>query len=217
MWWIGDWLRFGERKYGEMYAQALEATGLDYQTLADAKWVAEQYPEFSLRNENLSWSHHRFAASLPQKQRLELLEKAESEGLSAHEVRRAVHRSRTATKAPDSPPGKYRVIYADPPWRYNDKQQGCRRRADPGPVFSDAWRHISAGALTSVAPCEYYVSFVVISPRRVGVDRLFLHKLVRLFLHKLVTGHTVTRGIRQARVGHVVRLLERGAEVDPVP
>ncbi len=26
LWWIGDWLNFGERKWGEMYAQALETT-----------------------------------------------------------------------------------------------------------------------------------------------------------------------------------------------
>ena len=26
-WWIGDWLNYGERKWGEMYAQAVEVTG----------------------------------------------------------------------------------------------------------------------------------------------------------------------------------------------
>ena len=28
-WCIGDWLNYGERRYGETYAQAIEATGLD--------------------------------------------------------------------------------------------------------------------------------------------------------------------------------------------
>src|SRR5690242_18845623 len=39
-WWIGDWLRFGERKYGEMYSQALEVTDYSYQALNDMKWTA---------------------------------------------------------------------------------------------------------------------------------------------------------------------------------
>ncbi|MFP4274650.1 MAG: hypothetical protein ACLFRU_06435, partial [Paracoccaceae bacterium] len=27
MWWVGDWLRFGERKHGVTYAEASELTG----------------------------------------------------------------------------------------------------------------------------------------------------------------------------------------------
>ncbi len=33
MWWIGDALAFGESKYGETYAQAVEATGYATETL----------------------------------------------------------------------------------------------------------------------------------------------------------------------------------------
>lgn len=33
-WWVGDWLNFGERKYGEKYAQGMDATGYAYQTVA---------------------------------------------------------------------------------------------------------------------------------------------------------------------------------------
>lgn len=47
-----------------MYAQAVEVTGWDYQRLADTKYVA-LHVEFSFRNENLSWTHHRHVASLP--------------------------------------------------------------------------------------------------------------------------------------------------------
>jgi hypothetical protein len=37
-WWLGDWLNFGERKYGETYSQAIDTTGHSYQALANAKW-----------------------------------------------------------------------------------------------------------------------------------------------------------------------------------
>jgi len=53
-----------------MYSQALESTDYEYQTLADYKWVAEN-AEFSFRNENLSFAHHRQLASLePEDQKI---------------------------------------------------------------------------------------------------------------------------------------------------
>jgi len=51
MWWVGDWLNYGEARYGEMYSQAIEITGYASQTLADAKWVASRI-EPSRRHEN---------------------------------------------------------------------------------------------------------------------------------------------------------------------
>ena len=47
MWWLGDCLRYGERAYGEKYAQALDATDYAYQTIADAKWVAGRFENFA--------------------------------------------------------------------------------------------------------------------------------------------------------------------------
>ena len=63
LWWLGDWIRFGERKYGETYAQAVEMSGLEVGTLTNAVWVAEKI-EISRRRENLSWSHHYEVASI---------------------------------------------------------------------------------------------------------------------------------------------------------
>jgi len=56
-WWLGDWVMFGEQRYGEKHAQAIEATGYSYQTIANAKWIAGKF-EFSERTENLTWYHH---------------------------------------------------------------------------------------------------------------------------------------------------------------
>ena len=36
-WWIGDWLNYGERCYGNTYTKAMEMSGFDYQTCADDK------------------------------------------------------------------------------------------------------------------------------------------------------------------------------------
>ena len=50
-WWIGDWLKFGEKKYGETYTQAIEETGLDYDTLATYKRISQTF-EFTPRGVN---------------------------------------------------------------------------------------------------------------------------------------------------------------------
>lgn len=61
-----DLLRFGENKYGDKYTNAVDATECDYQTLSNAKPVAEKV-EIYRRRENLSWSHHAEVAALPLK------------------------------------------------------------------------------------------------------------------------------------------------------
>jgi hypothetical protein len=58
---IGDWLNYGERVWGETYAQAMSDTDMEYQRLADYKWVSTAVP-ISVRNEKLFWSHHRLVA-----------------------------------------------------------------------------------------------------------------------------------------------------------
>lgn len=80
-WCIGDWLNYGERAYGDMYTQALEATDYEYGTLANFAWTAKHI-EFSLRSENLTFSHHKEVAPLmPDEQEywLKLAEKGDGE------------------------------------------------------------------------------------------------------------------------------------------
>lgn len=90
--WIGDWVRFGENKWGEKYAQAVDATGLDYGTLANAVSVAKNV-DSSLRNEKLSWSHHVAVAKLGPADQRSWLDRAEKEGLSYRELRRLVEKA----------------------------------------------------------------------------------------------------------------------------
>lgn len=140
MWWIGDWMRFGEHKWGEKYAQAIAATGHSYQTLANAKWVAERI-EFSRRRENLSFGAHAEVAALPAPQGDDVLEQAVREGWSVRETRAAVNRIKNAARLPANVTPiagrkvfdfdalvrngeRFGCIYADPPWLYDN--QGTR-------------------------------------------------------------------------------------------
>jgi len=94
-WWLGDWLNYGERAYGEKYSQALDETEFSYKTLRTDSWVAHRI-EVSRRRDNLSWSHHREVAPLDLPDQDRLLDQAESGGMSIRELRRAVDRPATA-------------------------------------------------------------------------------------------------------------------------
>jgi phage N-6-adenine-methyltransferase len=86
-WWIGDWINYGERKYGEAHTQAMEATGKAYTTIANCAWVASKI-DFSRRRENLSWSHHMEIAKCEPDEQLYWLDRAEKESWSVAELRR---------------------------------------------------------------------------------------------------------------------------------
>lgn len=134
MWWIGDWLRFGERKYGETYAQALDATGLSVEHLKNAKWVAGAY-ETSDRSDVLSWTHHQAAASLPKDDRAALLAEAERNEWSVRDLKAEVRQRKN--RIGSAPSGdtctttdlhkliargdRFGCIYADPPWLYDNQ------------------------------------------------------------------------------------------------
>ncbi len=84
--WIGDWLNYGEAKWGQMYEQAMEQTSFDYQTLRNDKYIASRI-DLSRRRDKLSFGHHAEVASYePHEQEL-LLERAEVLGLSIKQLR----------------------------------------------------------------------------------------------------------------------------------
>lgn len=89
MWLLGDWLRYGERRFGETYVQAVEATGRAAQSLMNAKWVAERV-EPSRRRAALSWSHHADVAVMEPDAQDELLGWAERSGAKRADLREAV-------------------------------------------------------------------------------------------------------------------------------
>ena len=88
-WWLGDWLNFGEDRYGEKYVQAVELTGKDLDTLRKYQWVAKAIPP-ERRLEILSYSHHAAVAALPPPQQTELLKQASKNEWNESQMRQAV-------------------------------------------------------------------------------------------------------------------------------
>src|SRR5215204_427558 len=58
MWWLGDWMLYGPGAYGQMYEEAVKASGFSYSTLANAKTVAKRFGDPSRRREKLGFKHH---------------------------------------------------------------------------------------------------------------------------------------------------------------
>lgn len=100
-WWIGDWLNFGEQRYGEMYSQPLDETKYEYKTLRNDKYVADKV-ELSRRRDNLSYSHHCEVAPLEPKEQEYYLELAEPKNgtekpnISVHSLRRLITQDKQA-------------------------------------------------------------------------------------------------------------------------
>lgn len=85
-WYVGDWLIYGEIRFADRYTQAMDSTGMEYQTLANWTHVARCVPPI-VRRPELSWSHHAEVASLEPLQQVEYLNQAVLEKLSVVDLR----------------------------------------------------------------------------------------------------------------------------------
>ena len=65
-WAIGDWLVDGKRHYGDgLYDEAEKILGYDKGSLQNFKSISDSF-QISLRNENLTWNHHKEVSSIKQ-------------------------------------------------------------------------------------------------------------------------------------------------------
>ena len=92
-WCLGDWLVYGQYKYGERYRTVAAAVNLDFQTLRNYAWVARRY-ELENRRERLSFQHHAEVAAMPPEERERWLDLAEEHQWSRNVLRRNVRAGR---------------------------------------------------------------------------------------------------------------------------
>ena len=133
--WIGDWWAYGTHAYGERAKAAAEGLLGEraFSTLMDYGSVARNV-ETSLRNEVVSFNHHRAVAPLEPADQKRWLDRAAKDDLSVSDLRIAIARekatSRTIQVDFDAKAlGRYSVLYADPPWRYESPTLGSPNRA----------------------------------------------------------------------------------------
>jgi hypothetical protein len=92
-WLLGDWIAYGNAKFGERYARAAKITGYDAQTLMNMVYVASRFP-ISRRREALSWSHHETLAALGVEEQDRWLDQAATHRWSVADLRMMVRSSR---------------------------------------------------------------------------------------------------------------------------
>ena len=97
-WWIGDWLAYGNQRFGERYSRASRLTGYDVQTLMNMVYVATCI-DVSRRRENLSFSHHAEVAALEPDEQDRWLDHALRERLSVRCLREEIRRERRSAEA----------------------------------------------------------------------------------------------------------------------
>lgn len=101
-WWIGDWLVYGEHRWREKYAQAVQQFGKAEQTLMNYAFVAKAISP-SRRREEVDFSTHAEVASLDEEDQERILAKAAKEGTTRKQVRREAEKVRRDKRpTPDS-------------------------------------------------------------------------------------------------------------------
>lgn len=90
---IGDWVNHGRTHFAEQIEMALEVAGLDGKFATRAANVARSFPP-AIRNEALSFDHHRAVLTLPREEQLELLREAGKQRWKPQELRDAVAQRR---------------------------------------------------------------------------------------------------------------------------
>lgn len=133
-WWMGDWWAYGEDREWGRGVEIADKIGINYGTVRNYGTVARAY-ELSLRNDNLTFEHHRLAmAESNPRRRLEWLDQSVNEEWSANQLKAAIAQQAAIgrTKKVELEAerlGKFVVLYADPPWRYENPPMGGSNRS----------------------------------------------------------------------------------------
>jgi len=158
--WIGDWIRFGEGKFGEKYSQALESTDYSYKALRNMKYVADKV-DLSLRKDNLDFSIYMAIAPLEPKEQAKWLKTASEKHLTVKQLKTEIKRSRIENRRPIKKgsaielfntdfrearitPGSVDLILTDPPYPKD---------------YLELWSELSAFASNVLKPGGFLISY----------------------------------------------------------
>jgi hypothetical protein len=124
-WWLGDWLAFGQMKYGRRYKEGMALTGLEYQTLRNYAVVARRF-ELSRRRDNLSFQHHAEVCALPDDDQEFWLDTSAEYRWSKTELRRRLRAAATA----HVPTGRARALRLVLEPRREDRWREAAKKSD---------------------------------------------------------------------------------------
>jgi hypothetical protein len=129
-WWLGDWLTFGQVKYGRRYKEGIALTGLEYQTLRNYAVVARRF-ELSRRRDNVSFQHHAEVCALRDDDQDFWLDLAGENHWSKAELRRRIRQASARAAARG---GTALHLVLEP-----DREQRWRQAAEQCDTALEAW------------------------------------------------------------------------------
>jgi N6-adenosine-specific RNA methylase IME4 len=149
LWWLGDWAEAGEEKFGEEAAQYVSSNHFSEAYLRRARWVCSKIAP-NRRIKELSFEHHAAVAGLKEPEQDRWLKRALDKELSVLDLRRSMRKQQHKKRyeEEDFPEGRFRVIYADPPWQYNDS--GIIPGPTGGEAYGRAERHFPTMKLDDI-------------------------------------------------------------------
>ena len=155
-WLIGDALAYGEDKFGEEFAQAVDSLDWKRQRVQNAAWVSRSVQHDTRRNE-LSWSHHALVASMDKDEQEMWLQRCADEHLSCSSLRKEISASK--------------IVDADNPqetgwrWRFEsfnntdieivDYHSGIQMRVDDELIWFSSWKDMMTRLVAEVAHGNY--------------------------------------------------------------
>ncbi len=150
-WWVGDLANLADQ-WGDEYVQLLDGLNIEYEALRKYAAVSKAV-DFGIRIPNLTWTHHRIVSSLTPSEQKKWLKKSQpKEGetkprLSVADLKEAVREDRLERLRKENPlpSGSYRVLYADPPWKYEHNEADNR---------AIEW-HYPTMELAEICPCPF--------------------------------------------------------------
>ncbi|MFI6644617.1 LmbU family transcriptional regulator [Streptomyces sp. NPDC050504] len=174
-WWLADWLTFGEATYGwRRYKEAIERTGLDYQTLRNYAWVGRRF-DHSRRRAALSFAHHAEVARLAPPEQDYWLRKAEQQNWSRNELRRMVRASLAAQSETPRAPADGDGQNRDVPRLADSAAAGKRRQKVTTltiELSTSQLEHYARAAAAHGLPVGEWVTQVLETVERQTPDRL---------------------------------------------
>lgn len=92
-WWVGDWLLFGEHRYGDQYAQGVSLLQLDENTLRQWAWTCKVFPPEKRRWDVPFSQYHNMArvAQIAPQQADAFMDVVQEKGLTVSETRSMVN------------------------------------------------------------------------------------------------------------------------------
>lgn len=133
-WWRGDWWNAGV-PYGDR-VEAIrtdDSDGISHGRYRNCGVIAKEF-NVSRRRDTLEFKHHEIVAALSRQQQKKWLDLAERQEWSANQMKAAIAQRAALDRTSEidlnaKTIGKYAVLYADPPWRYEHPPMGGGNRS----------------------------------------------------------------------------------------